>query len=86
VVTIQEVTRRGDKEKEAVLFGAAVRRAREERGITQRQLADSAGLSGPYLNVLEHGGNTPTLSVIFRICEALDLAPATLIDEVWRQR
>jgi transcriptional regulator with XRE-family HTH domain len=83
---MQEVTRRGDKEKEAILFGAAVRRAREERGITQSQLADAAGLSAPYLNVLEHGGNTPTLSVIFRICEALDLPPATLIDEVWRQR
>jgi transcriptional regulator with XRE-family HTH domain len=83
---MQVVTRRGDKEKEAVLFGAAVRRAREERGMNQSQLADAAGLSAPYLNVLEHGGNTPTLSVIFRICEALNLPPATLVDEVWRQR
>jgi transcriptional regulator with XRE-family HTH domain len=83
---MQVVTRRGDKEKEAVLFGEAVRRAREQRGMNQSQLADAAGLSAPYLNVLEHGGNTPTLSVIFRICEALGVAPAVLIEEVWRQR
>jgi transcriptional regulator with XRE-family HTH domain len=83
---MQGVTRRGDKEKEAILFGAAVRRAREERGMNQNQLADAAGLSAPYLNVLEHGGNTPTLSVIFRICEALHVAPSALIDEVWRER
>lgn len=62
------------------------RRAREQRGMNQSQLADAARLSAPYMNVLEHGGNTPTLSVIFRICEALDVPPATLIDEVWRQR
>ncbi|HEX7150317.1 MAG TPA: helix-turn-helix transcriptional regulator [Thermoanaerobaculia bacterium] len=83
---MQEVTRRGDKEKEAILFGEAVRRAREQRGISQTQLAGAAGLSAPYLNVLEHGGNTPTLSVIFRICEALEVEPAVLIDEVWRGR
>jgi transcriptional regulator with XRE-family HTH domain len=83
---MQAVTRRESKEKEAVLFGEAIRRARERRGMNQNQLADAAGLSAPYLNVLEHGGNTPTISVIFRICEALDVAPATLIDEVWRRR
>jgi transcriptional regulator with XRE-family HTH domain len=83
---MQGVTRCGDKEREAVLFGEAVRRAREQRGMSQTQLADAAGLSAPYLNILEHGGNTPTLSVVFRICEALDIAPAVLINEVWWER
>ncbi len=55
--TMQGMTRRGDKEKEAVLFGEAVRRAREKKGMNQSQLAGAAGLSAPYLNVLEHGGN-----------------------------
>lgn len=54
--------------------------------MNQNQLADAAGLSAPYLNVLEHGGNTPTLSVIFRICDALHVAPSALIGEVWRER
>lgn len=83
---MQVVTRRAEKEKEAVLFGEAVRRAREQRGMKQNQLADAAGLTAPYLNVLEHGGNTPTLTVIFRICDALEMNPAELIGEVWRLR
>lgn len=80
------MTRRSEKEREAVLFGEAVRRARERRGMKQNQLADAAGLSVPHLNVLEHGANTPTLTVIFRICEALEMNPAELIGEVWRLR
>jgi len=83
---MQEVTRRADKEKEAVLFGEALRRAREARGMNQTQLADAAGLSAVYVNILEHGANTPTLSVIFRLCEALDVEPVALIEDVWRRR
>jgi len=83
---MQRVTRRADKEKEAVLFGEALRRAREARRMNQTQLADAAGLSAVYVNILEHGANTPTLSVVFRICEALGVAPAVLIEEVWRRR
>src|SRR5260221_5929338 len=45
--TMQGMTRRGDKEKEAVLFGEAVRRAREKKGMNQSQLAGAAGLSAP---------------------------------------
>jgi transcriptional regulator with XRE-family HTH domain len=83
---MQAVTRRVDNDREAVLFGEAVRHAREKRGMAQNQLADAAGISGPHLNVLEHGGNIPTLTVIFRLCDALGVTPAELLEEVWRQR
>jgi transcriptional regulator with XRE-family HTH domain len=83
---MQGVTRRSDREKEAVLFGAAVRRAREQRGIAQNVIADAAGISVTYLSLVERGENTPTLTVVFRICDALGLAPSALIDEVARQR
>jgi transcriptional regulator with XRE-family HTH domain len=71
---------------EAVLFGAAVRRAREQRGIPQGVIADAAGISLTYLSLVERGENTPTLSVVFRLCDALDVSPSELLDEVWRQR
>lgn len=83
---MQALTRRADREKEAVLFGAAIRRAREERGIAQSVIADAAGISATYLRLLEHGENTPTLSVVFRICDALDLPAGKLIDQIARQR
>lgn len=84
--TMQGVTRRNDREQEAVLFGAAVRRPREQRGIAQGVVADAAGISLTYLSLLERGENTPTLTVVFRICDALGVSPSELLDDVWRQR
>jgi len=83
---MQALTRRGDREREAVLFGAAVRRAREERGIAQSVVADAAGISLTYLSLVERGENTPTLTVVFRICDALGVSPSELLDEVSRER
>jgi transcriptional regulator with XRE-family HTH domain len=83
---MQGVTRRGDREKEAVLFGAAVRRAREQRGIAQSVIADAAGISLTYLSLVERGENTPTLTVVFRICDALGVVPSDLLDEIAQQR
>ena len=83
---MQALTRRADKEKEAVLFGAAIRRAREQRGIAQSVIADAAGISLTYLSLLERGENTPTLTVVFRLCDALGISPSELIEEVSRKR
>lgn len=78
MVTMQEVTRRDHQLAEAKWFGGTVRRLREERGLTQAQLAESAELSSTYLGILERGENVPTLSVILQIASALDLHPMEL--------
>ncbi len=36
-------------------FGAKIRRLREERGLTQSQMAEAVGVSSAYLSALEHG-------------------------------
>lgn len=36
-------------------FGQAIRRLRAERGISQKSMADSIGVSAAYLSALEHG-------------------------------
>jgi transcriptional regulator with XRE-family HTH domain len=83
---MQALTRRADKEKEAVLFGAAIRRAREQRGIAQSVIADAAGISLTYLSLLERGENTPTLTVVFRLCDALGVSPSELVEAVASKR
>jgi transcriptional regulator with XRE-family HTH domain len=80
------VTRREDRRPEAELFGAAVRRVREQRGISQNRLCEAAGLSQRYLSALERGENSPTLTVILELCQALDVSPSELLDDVWRRR
>ena len=78
MVTMQEVTRRDHRLVEAKWFGGTVRRLREERALTQAQLAEAAELSSTYLGIIERGENVPTLTVILQIASALDLHPMDL--------
>lgn len=54
--------------------------------MSQERLASAADLSQPYLSLVERGENSPTIDVVFRLCEALGASPAELLDEVWRDR
>jgi transcriptional regulator with XRE-family HTH domain len=80
------VTRRTDRRREAELFGIAVRTKREAAGLSQDRLADAAGMSQRYLRAVELGENSPSLTAIFQLCEALEVSPSVLLDQVWQQR
>ncbi|MDQ3283063.1 MAG: helix-turn-helix transcriptional regulator [Acidobacteriota bacterium] len=75
---MQEVTRRDHRSAEARWFGSTVRQLREERGLTQAQLAEAADLSSTYLGIVERGENVPTLTVILRLADGLNLHPMEL--------
>jgi transcriptional regulator with XRE-family HTH domain len=66
------------------MLGNELRRAREEAGLTQEQLAEKAGLHRTYVSLLERGKKSPTLVVLFRLCGALGLRPSTLVARVER--
>jgi ribosome-binding protein aMBF1 (putative translation factor) len=53
-------------------LGKAVREMREQRGWTQSQLADAAGLTQPAVARFEAGGTVPTIPVLERLANALD--------------
>ena len=80
------VTRREGGSRYGVSFGAALRRAREAKGLSQERLAAAAELTQAYLSRVERGENSPTVEVVFRLCEALTVSPSELLDDVWRQR
>ena len=63
-----------------------VRRLREERGWTQDQMAERAGMNGSYLGFIERGENVPTLTVILLLADTLGVDPGDLIREVARRR
>lgn len=46
--------------------------ARNERGLTQRQLEEISGISQPVLARLESGLGNPTLSTLVKVLDALD--------------
>jgi HTH-type transcriptional regulator/antitoxin HipB len=55
-------------------FGAAVRRAREDLGMTQADLAARAGVGRPWLSELETGKRTAELGRALLVLSALGLA------------
>jgi ribosome-binding protein aMBF1 (putative translation factor) len=64
-----------------VAFGAAVRRARQERGLSQEELAHRAGIDRSYMSSIERGGQNLGLMSIARIARAMDMAAAELLLE-----
>lgn len=54
-------------------FGAVVRSARLERGMSQQTLADSAGVSRAWLARFEAGHRRAELEQVLRVLSALDL-------------
>jgi len=77
--------RRSSNDADSELFGAVVRRLREERGWTLAHFGRQAQMNPTYLACLERGENVPTLTAILRLARTLGVEAAELIREVERQ-
>ena len=63
-------------------FAAVLRRAREQQGFTQRELAGLARVHPNFIGRMERGQQEPTLSTIFALAVALDIEPDELMRDV----
>jgi transcriptional regulator with XRE-family HTH domain len=55
-------------------FGEKLRRLRDERGISLKEMAAALGLSAAYLSALEHGRRgRPTHALVIAICAQLNI-------------
>ncbi len=61
------------------LLASHLRAKRDEAGLTQEDLAFKAGLNTAYYSHLERGVYSPTMFVIWRIAQALDLTMEELM-------
>ncbi len=60
-------------------LGRAIRALREERQMTQVELADAAAISTQHLSPVECGQRNPTIAVLARIARALHVPLSELI-------
>ncbi len=63
-------------------FGKRVRALRRQRGLSQEELAELAGLHRTYIGGIERGERNPTLTSMQRIARALKVSVRTLLEEV----
>jgi transcriptional regulator with XRE-family HTH domain len=63
---------------DAVALGRAVRAIRDERGISQVQLAADTGFMQSWISQIEHGRRNPSWSNVVRLTEGLGVAVSEL--------
>jgi HTH-type transcriptional repressor of puuD len=56
-----------------LVFGDAVKKWRQQRGLSQERLAELVGLSSSFIGMLERGEKTTTLEVVEKLSDALSI-------------
>ena len=62
-------------------LGSTIRRIRHDRGIAQQDLATAADVTPSFMSLIECGHRAPSLRVIQRIADALELSHESLLWE-----
>jgi transcriptional regulator with XRE-family HTH domain len=60
-------------------FGHLLKRLREERGLSQAQLALESEVDQTFISLLERGRRQPTLTTLFVLCDALRMEPDAVV-------
>jgi transcriptional regulator with XRE-family HTH domain len=58
-----------------------LKRLRKERGLSQEELADLAGLNRNYIGMIERQENAATVDTLEALAKALEIEPARLFDK-----
>ena len=57
-----------------------LRRLRQDRGLTQEELADLAGLTRNFVGMIEREENAPTVDTLEVLAKALDVEPGRFLE------
>lgn len=66
------------------MLGDELRKARLDAGMSQEKVALQAGVDRSYLSELENNKWSPTVEMLVRICDALNVAASEIIARVER--
>lgn len=64
------------------IVGKVIQQFRDEKGVSQEVLSGLAGIGRTHLSAIERGVRRPTLETFFRIAEALQIKPSTMLVEI----
>jgi transcriptional regulator with XRE-family HTH domain len=63
-----------------LIVGANIKKWRLERGLSQEEVAHRVGIVSSYFGEIERGRRNPTIGVLGRVAEALDVPLVRLLD------
>jgi transcriptional regulator with XRE-family HTH domain len=63
-------------------LGKRIKKVREERHLTLKNIEAKAGISATHISEIERGKTSPTLGALMRIALALDKDPAYFVEEL----
>ena len=69
-----------------VILGRILKQVRQEKNMTQSQLAETCRLDEDYIGKIERGKRQPSISTLFKIADALDIPVADILQSVEKQR
>lgn len=60
-------------------FGVKIKRLRIEKGMSQEEVANAAGIERSYMGAIERGERNPSYDKILSIAKAIKVKPSDLI-------
>lgn len=66
-------------------LGQALRSLRTRRKWSQTELSLRADVDRNYISLVELGKSSPSVRMVFKLCDALDLTPSDLLKDVERR-
>ena len=67
---------------DSIIVGKVIQRVREKKKQSQELISGLAGIGRTHLSAIERGERTPTLETFFKIAEALNVKPSTLMEAI----
>ena len=64
------------------MLGDELRKARMAAKLTQEQLSFAAEIDRSYISRLEHDKKSPTVDMLFRLCDTLGVSASSLLARV----
>ena len=64
------------------MLGDELRKARIAAKLTQEQLSFAAEIDRSYISLLEHDKKSPTVDMLFRLCDTLGVSASSLLARV----
>jgi len=64
------------------LIGLRIKKIRTSKRLTQESIAEVVGINPKYLSSIERGKENPTLNIVLKVAESLDISPNEFFKDI----